>query len=147
MESLRILHIADAHLDTPFYGREEWLRRKLREACRQAFRSAVEVAIERKVHAVLIAGDLFDNDILSFTTERFIVQAMAKLKEAGVVVFYATGNHDPGRKNYRVQQIAWPDNVHLFTSNQPETVEVNDRNGNRIAWLTAAGHSSSLQGP
>ena len=143
MTPLRFLHIADAHLDTPFYGREEWLRRKLRDACRQAFRSAAELAIERKVHAVLIAGDLFDNDILSFTTERFLPEAMAELREAGIPVFYATGNHDPGRKNYRARQIPWPENVCLFTGSQPETVKISDAQGNQLAWLTGAGHIGS----
>ncbi len=142
MEPLRLLHIADAHLDTPFYGREESLRRKLRDACRQAFSRAVEEAIERDVHALLIAGDLFDDDRLSFTTERFLLEAMGRLKEAGVAVFYATGNHDPGRAGYRAHQLGWPDNVHLFTTAQPETVAITDRHGTQLGWLTAAGHSS-----
>jgi exonuclease SbcD len=142
MEPLRLLHIADAHLDTPFYGREEALRRKLRDACRQAFSQALEEAIERNVHALLIAGDLFDNDRLSFTTERFLLEAMGRLREAGIAVFYATGNHDPGRAGYRAHQLGWPDNVYLFTKAQPETVAITDRQGTQLGWLTAAGHSS-----
>lgn len=142
MEGLRLLHVADAHLDTPFYGREESLRRKLRDACRQAFSQAVEEAIQRDVHALLIAGDLFDNDRLSFSTERFLLEAMGRLREAGVAVFYATGNHDPGRANYRARQLDWPDNVHLFTTGRPETLAISDRNGTQVGWLTAAGHSS-----
>jgi exonuclease SbcD len=142
MSYLQILHLADVHLDTPFYGREESLRRKLRDACRGAFRAAVDLAIERHVHAFLIAGDLFDNDLLSFTTERFLLTELTRLKEAGIPVFYATGNHDPGRANYRAQQIEWPENVHLFTSTQPETVAITNRDGERVGWLTAAGHTS-----
>lgn len=142
MSHLHILHLADVHLDTPFYGREESLRRKLRDACREAFRAAVSLAIERRVHAFLIAGDLFDDDRLSFTTERFLLAELARLKEACIPVFYATGNHDPGRANYRAQQIEWPENVHLFTSTQPETVAITDRDGEKIGWLTAAGHAS-----
>ena len=138
---LRILHIADAHLDTPFYGQEESFRRKLREATRDAFSVAVEEAIHRKVHAFLIAGDLFDNDLLSFTTERFLLEQMAHLREAGVAVFYATGNHDPGRANYRARHLNWPDNVHLFCGASPETVPIGD-----VGWLTAAGHSSRTEG-
>ena len=141
MDHLRIVHLADAHLDTPFYGREETFRRKLRDACRKAFNLAVDLAIKRRVHAFLIAGDLFDNDLLSFATERFLLEMMAQLKAAGICVFYATGNHDPGRANYRARQLEWPDNVHLFTNAQPETVAITNRDGKKIGWLTAAGHT------
>jgi len=145
MEPLRILHIADAHLDTPFYGREEWLRRRLRQACRQAFRAAMEVAIEKRMHAVLIAGDLFDNDVMSFATERFLADIMGELNAAGTPVFYATGNHDPGRKGGRARQIRWPDNVHLFGGPSPETVAIVDRDGGQVGWLTAAGHETARE--
>jgi DNA repair exonuclease SbcCD nuclease subunit len=145
MEPLRILHIADVHLDTPFYGREESLRRKLREACSQAFRAAVDTAIERDVHAFLIAGDLFDNDLLTFATERFILEEMHRLKEAGISVFYTTGNHDPGRANYRAQHLEWPDNVHLFISTVPETCPITNYDGKQLGWLTAAGHSTARE--
>ncbi len=83
---LRILHVADVHLDTSFYGRDESMRRKLRSACQQAFKSAVDVAIEREVHAFLIAGDLFDNDRLSFPTERFILDEMWRLRKDKIQV-------------------------------------------------------------
>ncbi len=46
---LRLLHLADVHLDTPFYGKEESIRRKLRDATRRAFQAAVDVAIDREV--------------------------------------------------------------------------------------------------
>ncbi|MEA3356201.1 MAG: exonuclease SbcCD subunit D [Candidatus Bipolaricaulota bacterium] len=143
---MRILHIADAHLDTPFYGRTGALRRKLQRACRQAFSSAVDVAIQREVHAFLIAGDLFDNDRLSFSTEGFLFKALGRLNESGIPVFYATGNHDPGQAKYRTQQLEWPDNVYLFASGVPETVPIVDHEGNQVGWLTAAGHNTSQEG-
>ncbi|MEA3238254.1 MAG: DNA repair exonuclease [Candidatus Bipolaricaulota bacterium] len=146
METLRLLHMADVHLDTPFYGRDELLRRKLRDACREAFKRAVDAAIKRNVHAFLIAGDLFDNELLSFTTERFLLDEMCKLQKARIPVFYATGNHDPGRASYRAQKLEWPSNVHLFTSTTPETVPIVDHKGQQIGWLTAAGHSSTREG-
>jgi DNA repair exonuclease SbcCD nuclease subunit len=134
---LRVLHIADAHLDTPFCGREESLRHRLRDATRDAFAAAAGLAIDREVHALLIAGDLFDDNRLSFTTERFLLDQMARLAAAGIPVFYATGNHDPGRANYRAHRLAWPQNVRLFRSSSPETIPIAD-----AGWLTAAGHST-----
>jgi DNA repair exonuclease SbcCD nuclease subunit len=132
--------MADAHLDTPFYGREEEMRRKLREATRQAFGAVAGEAINRHVDGLLIAGDLFDNELLSFTTERFLLEQMWRLREARIPVYYATGNHDPGRTNYRARHLGWPDNVHLFTGTTPRTVPVGE-----TGWLTAAGHSTARE--
>ena len=69
---MRFLHLADVHLDTPFAGRSDDVRRRLREASREALRRAVSCAIAERVHAVLLAGDLFDGERLSFGTERFL---------------------------------------------------------------------------
>jgi len=93
---MRFLHIADVHLDTSFAGRSEEVRARLREASRQAFRNAVDLAIREDVHALLIAGDLFDGDRLSFQTERFLLEQVGRLNDQGISVVYATGNHDPG---------------------------------------------------
>ena len=142
MQPLRIVHVADAHLDTSFYGPDAALRRKLRDACQQAFKAAVDLAIRRRAHALLIAGDLFDDGRLCLSTERFLLGEMARLKEARIAVFYATGNQDPGRASHRAQQMESPDNVRLFTSIVPETVAVADAQGQQVGWLTAAGHNS-----
>lgn len=138
---LRIIHVADAHLDTPFYGRETLLRQKLRAGTRRAFTGAVEAALDRRVDAFLIAGDLFDSATLSFATESFLLAELNRLREAGIPVFYATGNHDPGRAGDRVRRLAWPSNVHLFYSSCPETVPLG-----RGGRLTAAGYADLAAG-
>jgi len=136
----RILHIADAHLDTPFCGRDEAMREKLREATRNAFDAAVALAVERRVDAVLIAGDLFDNDLLSFRTQQSLLDAMRRLGAAGIPVFYAAGNHDPGRAGGRAAQLDWPENVHVFGCAQPETIEIGD-----VGRITAVGHATNRE--
>ncbi len=145
MKPFRFVHIADVHLDTPFLCRENLVRKRLREALRQAFARAVDLVLSERAHALLIAGDLFDNDLLSFTTEGFLLEQMARLREAGVPVFYATGNHDPGRTNYRAAHIPWPDNVHLFRSTSPETVPVRDAEGDIVGYVTGVGHVTARQ--
>lgn len=52
------LHMADVHLDTPFQNRDPRIRALLRDVVRQAFENGVKLALAKKVHAVLIAGDL-----------------------------------------------------------------------------------------
>jgi len=145
MGPVRILHLADCHLDTPFYGRDEGMRRRLRDACREAFQAGVDLAVERQAHAVLIAGDLFDNDLLSFPTERLLLDCCRQLDEAGIALFYGPGNHDPGRAGYRARDIEWPPNVHMFSSSTPETVDIQDSGGQTIARLTGAGHMTQRE--
>ena len=134
------VHIADVHLDTSLLGRSPAVRSRLRTAAREALRAAVDLALDEKVHALLVAGDLFDNDRLSFETERFLVTELRRLDAAGIAVLYATGNHDPGGSLARVGAIPWPDNVTLFRRREPETVEITGPSGEVVGRVTAAGH-------
>lgn len=139
---MRFLHLADAHLDTSFAGRSRELRERLREASREALRRAVDLALDEHLDAVLIAGDLFDDDRLSFATERFLGEQFGRLREARIPVVYATGNHDPGRSGHRAQRIPWPENVTAVRDGTPVRLEVRGRGGAVIGAVTAAGHAA-----
>ncbi len=142
---MRFLHIADVHLDTPFSSRSAAVRERLREATRQAFRAAVDLALEENVHAFLIAGDLFDGDRVSFQTEAFLLGELERLTDAGIRVVYATGNHDPGSPGYRALDIAWPAGVEVVADATPRRIEVRDPNGDVVGFITAAGHETSRE--
>jgi DNA repair exonuclease SbcCD nuclease subunit len=139
--ALRLLHIADVHLETPFFGEDEQVRSKLRQAVHTSFSNAVQAAIDRSVHGLLIAGDLFDSDRLSFATERLLLEEAERLRAAGIAVYYATGNHDPGGANARILHLPWPENVHIFSGSTPRTVTLTDRRGEPLGRLTGAGHA------
>lgn len=142
---MRFLHLADVHLDTPFGSRRPELRRRLRRAVREALRRAVDLALEEGVDAVVMAGDLFDGDLLSFETERFLLSQLRRLTEAGVTVVHATGNHDPGREPGRRNRLPWPDGVHVADGPEPVRVPVRDRSGRHVGWVTAVGHATSRE--
>jgi DNA repair exonuclease SbcCD nuclease subunit len=142
---IRLLHLADAHLDTAFEGRTEALRKRLRASLRAAFERAVDHAVEAPVDVVVIAGDLFDDDRLSFATEAFLVTQCGRLDEAGIPVIYATGNHDPGGPGYRASQIDWPDTFIYVDAPEPETIELTNPDGSVAAYVTAAGHASTRE--
>jgi DNA repair exonuclease SbcCD nuclease subunit len=139
---MRFLHVADVHLDTPFAGRSDEVRRRLREASREALRRAVTCALDERVHAVLLAGDLFDGERMSFQTERFLLDELGRLAEAGIPLVYATGNHDPGRDAQRTRPLAWPPNVHLVGDGEPRRIAIRDRGGRTVGDVTAAGPAS-----
>jgi DNA repair exonuclease SbcCD nuclease subunit len=102
------------------------------------------LALARETDAVLISGDLFDNDRLSFETQRFLVRQLERLREKGIPVFYAAGNHDPGRFTETLR-IPWPDNVHVFDDGQIHTVPVTDAEGALRANITACGHRTKQE--
>jgi len=139
---LRIIHAADIHLDTPYRRHDEAVRARLREAGREAFTRLIDLALERQVDALLIAGDLFDNDLLTLATERVLVDELTRATSDGLTVVYATGNHDPGRANYRAMGIDWPkERFHLVASRQPRQIAI-EREGEVVGWVVAAGHQT-----
>lgn len=138
---MRLLHIADVHLDTAFASRSQDVRNRLRRASREAFARAVDTALEERMDAFLIAGDLFDGVRLSFETERFLAEQLLRLDKGGVQTVYATGNHDPGDDDARVGSLAWPKSTTVAANAGPHAVPVLGRDGQAAGWVTAAGHA------
>ncbi|MCH7991626.1 MAG: DNA repair exonuclease [Gemmatimonadetes bacterium] len=142
---MRFVHIADVHLDTSFAGRSEAVRQRLRDASRQAFCRAVDLAIREDVHAFLIAGDLFDGDRLSFQTERFLLEQTERLGDHGITVVYATGNHDPGAPETGPRPLPWPPCVRVAADATPRRFLIHDRSGVPVGYVTTVGHATSQE--
>ena len=142
---MRFLHVADVHLDTSFAGRSEAVRKRLRQASREAFRNAVDLAIREDVHAVLIAGDLFDGDRLSFQTERFLLQQSERLGDHGITMVYASGNHDPGSPESGPRPLPWSNSVRVAADGTPRRFTIASHSGEPVGHVTAVGHASSRE--
>ncbi|HKJ03683.1 MAG TPA: exonuclease SbcCD subunit D [Longimicrobiales bacterium] len=139
---MRFVHVADVHLDTSFPGRSESVRKRLREASREAFRAAVDLAVREDVQAFVVAGDLFDSERLSFSTERFLLDQAHRLGAQGITLVYATGNHDPGSPETGPRPLAWPPNVHVVADGTPRRIAVADHDGRHVGFVTAVGHAT-----
>lgn len=140
---MRLIHIADVHLDAPFARHAPELRGRLRDASREAFRSAISLALTQRVDAFVIAGDLFDGDTLELSTERFLTDELLRLGQAEIVAVYATGNHDPGSGSLHAGRIDWPSHVVVADGPSPITVDVTDERGEIRGRITAVGHADS----
>jgi DNA repair exonuclease SbcCD nuclease subunit len=91
---MRILHLADVHLGASFASFGAYAAERA-EGVLEAFRALPEVAREQQVHAVLVAGDLFDSPR---PDERIAAEArevFRRLVEVVPAVFLVPGNHDP----------------------------------------------------
>lgn len=91
--SVRILHLADVHLGAPLGNFGNYAARR-RDEVEQAFRRAVEAALAERVHAVLIAGDLFDTHRPDARAVELARRELARLREAGIRVLAVPGTHD-----------------------------------------------------
>lgn len=120
---MRFLHCADIHIDSPLRGlsRGEGVpAEEIRLAARAAFDNLVALAIDEEVAAVVIAGDLYDGDRDDYDTAIYLQRQFMLLREAGIPVVVAYGNHDAASEI--TKRLRPPDNVHLLSHRAPMTV-------------------------
>lgn len=135
--TLRFLHAADIHLDSPLRGldsEEAAPAGRIRNATRRALGRLVDLAINEDVALVLIAGDIYDGDWPDYRTGIFFAQQMARLTQAGRQVIAIRGNHDA--ENKMTRSLRLPEGVRLLDHRRPETVE--------LASLGVAVHGQSF---
>lgn len=118
---VRLIHAADFHLDSPFSGLTPEMAARRRGEQRQLLSRLAALARERQADAVLLSGDLLDTG----RAFRETVEALSgALGETGCPVFIAPGNHDFYESRSPYAAFSWPDNVHIFSTPEPEAVEL-----------------------
>jgi DNA repair protein SbcD/Mre11 len=121
---MKLLHIADIHLDRVFHLAElrpAAVRR--RAELRDAVTRALALGRASGVDAICIAGDVYEHDYVSEDTVSFLRDSLAA---TGVPVLVTPGNHDPYLPGSAWQRTDWPANVHLFTRDVAEPYELDD---------------------
>jgi DNA repair protein SbcD/Mre11 len=96
--TLRFLHAADLHLDSPMKGLREsasHLDSAFAQCTNLAFEKMIQLAIDSNVEAVLLAGDLYDRKDRSLKARFVLRDGLMRLHEAKIKTFIVHGNHDP----------------------------------------------------
>ena len=96
MAPVRIMHVADVHLDPTF----RYLGPKERERRRDflsAFNYVVRKVLELKPDALLVAGDLYDRVNPRNPARVQVIRAFRRIHSEGVRIFVIGGNHDTPR--------------------------------------------------
>ena len=109
---VRLIHTADLHLDSAFssrFSKEEAEER--RQNLLMAWNRLLSYGIEKKVQAVLIAGDLFDSAVVSRSTMEIFLSSIRRNPD--ISFFYLRGNHDT-ENTFRFQENL-PKNLFLFS--------------------------------
>ncbi|MBM82862.1 MAG: DNA repair exonuclease [Planctomycetaceae bacterium] len=122
-QSLRFLHCADLHIDSPLRGLEAYEGapvERLRSATRESFENLITLAVRERVAFVVIAGDLFDGKWQDIQTGLWTAAQFRRLEREEIPVYLLRGNHDAASEVR--QRVRWPDNVREFSVEQPETI-------------------------
>lgn len=112
---MKIMHMADFHLDSAFSGFSKEAADKKRASLRECFVKAMRIAKDRGVQLVLIPGDLFDTPFCSAMTRKTVFDAIT---DVGCPVVIAPGNHDYYNKNGTYADKSLPENAFVFASNE-----------------------------
>ena len=96
---IRFVHAADLHLDSPFTGLKaaapENVANRLYNATFDAYENIINLCISEKVHALLVAGDVYDGADRSLRAQLKFIEGLKILDAKGIRSFVCHGNHDP----------------------------------------------------
>lgn len=127
MSDFEFLHAADIHLDSPLNGLaryDDFPLDLFRDAPRRALENLVQLAIDRSVAFVLLAGDLYDGQWDDSRTGFFLAKQLGRLREAQIPVIAIHGNHDAA--NQMSRHIVLPETVKFLRADHPESVELDN---------------------
>ncbi len=117
----KIIHTGDLHLDSAFVGLSPEDGKLRRESLRDVFSKIIDIANSEEVDILILAGDIFEGyPIRPETASSFL----RDLKRAKCRVFITPGNHDPLTPTSPYATLAFPENVHIFSSNTLSSVEI-----------------------
>lgn len=131
MTPFNFLQLSDLHLGRPFTWLPTGLAEKRRLDQRDLLWRAVKLAIDRKLGAVLIVGDLFDGEVADRETVGRAIECIAQ--DGCPPVFIAPGNHDcfsrstfyyDNRRLVAAGLAPWPAHVRIFGSPRFEAAPV-----------------------
>ena len=116
---MRLLHTADWHIGKPFAHIQGDTAAILRQARFDVIGQLANLGREWDVDAVLVAGDIFDNEQVASET---ILKLIVCLERFDVPCILMPGNHDPSRQGglwQRIESFEKPPHVHLALSSEP----------------------------
>ena len=118
---LKIFHMADFHLDSPFAGLDLKASDERRASLRMAFSSALSRAVSDGCNLVLIAGDLFD---CGYVTAETVEKTFKAIGKCPLPVVISPGNHDPFVSGGVYSKKDLPENLYVFSSEKLERIDL-----------------------
>ncbi len=124
--AVKFIHTADLHLGSRLQiNTDEELDLEYNNAVYKSFEKIIDAAINNKVHFVLIAGDVFDNEARSVKATRFFKKQCERLNNNNIDIFLINGNHDPYRIGGELLEL--PSNVKICDTEEVSTFNIYDK--------------------
>lgn len=123
---LKIFHTADIHLDAPFSLSDPVEAEKRRTGLRSTFCSMIHAAKRMEADVFLIAGDLFEESFVTKDTATAVLREIESFSSCHF--FIIPGNHDPYSENSPYALLSWPENAHIFKSNEVAYFDLPEKN-------------------
>ena len=131
--AMRVLHTGDWHV-----GRTIQRRQRLDEAA-AVLAEIVDIAMGDNVDLALVCGDIFETFAPSAEAERIVYEAFLALRNAGIPVVVAAGNHDYARRLLAVESLLAAVDVHVVAEpRRPDAggvIEIPARGGEQVAQV------------
>jgi DNA repair exonuclease SbcCD nuclease subunit len=138
---IRFLHLSDIHLSAGFANKSSYVRNQIKEALYESIVRAIDYTIENDLEGLILAGDFFDDDKLSFKDEYFVINQFERLLNNRQKIFYATGNHDPMLTARFLEPLKGQSLFHFFEDDTIKCLDVVSRSG--IPYkVVGVGHKS-----
>ena len=152
MPRFTFIHAADLHLGAPFKGLDAAAsgvflpagkqgKNLLAEAGFAALERLEKACLEQDADFLILSGDIYDDKDGVLRARFALRDTFLRLREAGVRVFIAHGNHDPLKEG--PLPVAWPDNVTVFGAEVSCECVVKD--GVPLALVQGVSHTSARE--
>ncbi|WP_213818471.1 metallophosphoesterase family protein [Garciella nitratireducens] len=127
MDTVRILHTADLHLNNGFTAANfpYMIVKERQKDLLEAFDKIIEICCQKKVNLLFFSGDLFEYKFVDLNTIEYVNNQFSKL--SNTYVFILPGNHDPFYMLDYYRNFLWSKNVFIF-NNQYKKVEIEELN-------------------
>lgn len=110
---MRFLHTADWHVGKPLRGRGRM------DEYERALAQVADVAVQAKVDAVLMAGDVFDSPAPPPEAEKLVYDFLARLIASDIPCVLIAGNHDHPKKLAALRGLLESLKVHVRSEVRP----------------------------
>lgn len=122
MNSIRIIHAADLHLDSAFEALGAAGAAQRRSEQRQLLQRIFELTQEKQADILLLAGDVFDSSEFVYSETAHYLKSL--IASCSAHVFVAPGNHDFYSARSLWAQGGFGDRLHVFKSTKVQCVEL-----------------------
>ncbi|MCQ4795387.1 metallophosphoesterase family protein [Anaerofustis stercorihominis] len=125
---MKFIHTADLHLGSSFLSSsfDKNTAKERREDLFKAFNKLIAACKKREADLLLIAGDLFEDELVRASDVNRIIDGFKMIPEVKVVI--AAGNHDYIHEKSFYKLLTFPKNVTIFDSDTLDKIEFDDIN-------------------